>query len=160
DLTHCGSGQVAASDERNSLTAAPRGSIIAVADRVRGTTPGAPNLPTAPNTLRGSARAPFASVCRLSDLAAQRPTHSSVPPAGQSKQADRHGAPDRAPSSGGIETTATRDRRHDAAHRPVREQLGGRAAFRNTSLMLGLCVLRKPCRRPIKAGEVGNNDAR
>ncbi len=74
------------------------------------TTPGGRILPAAPNTLRGSASTPFASVRRLSGFAAQRPRNSSVPPAGQSKRKDRHGALDRA-SSGGIETTTTRDRR-------------------------------------------------
>ena len=138
-MTLCGFGQVASSDERNSRAATPRGSVVAVADRVRGTTPGAPILPTAPNTLRGSARTPFASVCRLLLLAEQRPRNSSVPPAGQSKRLDRHRAP-----SAGVVVGWNRDHRNawqtpGSAHRPVRKQLGGRAAFRNSSLMLGLC---------------------
>src|SRR5262249_49087997 len=138
DLTRCGFEQVSSSDERHSLTAAPRGSVIAVADLVRGTTPGAPSLPAAPNTLRGSASAPFASVRQLSSLAAPGPRNSSVPPTGQSKPADRQQA-----LSPGVVVGWNRDHRNawetpGPARRPVREQLGGRTAFRNTSLMLGL----------------------
>ena len=129
--------------------------------RSRGTTPGVPVLPTAPNTLRGSTRTPFASVCRLSGLAAQRPRNSSVPPVGQSKRADRPRPLDRVSSSGGIETTATL-RRHPAQRVVQFENGSAGGPPSGISCSGSVCspVLRRPCRRPIKAGEVGNKDAR
>ena len=119
------------------------------------------SLSTAPNTLRGSASTPFASVRRLSGLAAHRPRNSSVPPVGQSKRADRPRPPGRASSSGGIETTATL-RRHPAQRIVQFENGSAGGPPSGISCSGSVCspVLRRPCRRPIKAGEVGNKDAR
>ena len=116
-------------------------------------------LSTAPNTLGGSASTPFASVCRLLDPAAQRPRNSSVPPAGQSKRLDRHRAP-----SAGVVVGWNRDHRN-AGRRPAQRivqfensSAGGPSSGSRHSC--SVCLnLRRPCRRPIKAGEVGNNDA-
>jgi len=119
------------------------------------------NPSTAPNTLRGSASAPLASVRRLSSLAAQRPRNSSVPPVGQSKRADRQRALDRASSSGGVEITATLCRCQ--AQRIVQFEngsAGGPPSGISCSCSVCSPILRRPCRRPIKAGEVGNKDAR
>src|SRR6202011_2256166 len=76
-------------------------------------------LPTAPNTYRGSANAPFASVRQLSVLADQRPRNSSVPPDGQAK---RQAGPEQMGRRRGCDA---------ATVFPVRSRLGGRAAFRN-----------------------------
>jgi hypothetical protein len=88
--------------------------------RSGGTTPGVPVLPAAPNTYRGSARTPFASVSQLSVLANQRPRNSSVPPDGQAKRRDRLDAVGSVSSVGGIETASPRARHNVHRLVPVR----------------------------------------
>src|SRR5262249_40239529 len=116
------------SDERDSPTAAPRGSVIAVAiEPVDGTKHikgigqrtfglGTPTVEPCGPTSQKLLRAP------------RRPVKASGSTAG---------------AGPGVVVGWRRDHGNDVwvpgpAHRPVRERLGGRAAFRNLLLVLGL----------------------
>jgi len=72
------------------------------------------------------------------------PETPPCPPTARQSERDRDRAASGAPSPGGLETTTTLGRRPASHLVPVRQRLGGRAAFRNRLLILGLVSKHTP----------------